>query len=133
MKSKLLYEIDPLTGTALRQLPKIAIYPKSHYVIAPERYERAITGIEEELDERIAYFRKTNQLLEAQRIEQRTKFDLEMIRTMGYCHGIENYSRHLSGRQPGEPPPTLLDYFTKDYLLIVDESHATVPTVWRDV
>ncbi|MEZ4344583.1 MAG: excinuclease ABC subunit UvrB [Nitrospirales bacterium] len=122
-----LYEIDPLTGTSLRTLPKIAVYPKSHYVIAPDRYEQAISGIEEELEARIAYFRKTNQLLEAQRIEQRTKFDLEMIRTMGYCHGIENYSRHLSGRCPGEPPPTLLDYFPKDFLLIVDESHATVP------
>jgi excinuclease ABC subunit B len=122
-----IYEIDPLTGTSLRKLPKVAIYPKSHYVIAPDRYEQAITGIEEELDERIAYFRRTNQLLEAQRIEQRTRFDLEMIRTMGYCHGIENYSRHLSGRAPGDPPPTLLDYFPKDFLLIVDESHATVP------
>jgi excinuclease ABC subunit B len=122
-----LYEIDPLTGASLRKLPKVAIYPKSHYVIAPDRYEQAITGIEEELEERIAYFRRTNQLLEAQRIEQRTKFDLEMIRTMGYCHGIENYSRHLSGRRPGEPPPTLLDYFPKDFLLIVDESHVTVP------
>lgn len=122
-----IYEIDPLTGSSLRKLPKVAIYPKSHYVIAPDRYEQAITGIEEELEERIAYFRRTNQLLEAQRIEQRTRFDLEMIRTMGYCHGIENYSRHLSGRAPGEPPPTLLDYFPKDFLLIVDESHATVP------
>jgi excinuclease ABC subunit B len=98
-------------------------------LIAPDRYERAITGIEEELDERIAHFKKHNQLLEAQRIAQRTKFDLEMIRAMGYCHGIENYSRHLSGRAPGEPPPTLIDYFPKDYLLIVDESHATIPQV----
>ncbi len=122
-----IYEIDPLTGTSLRKLPKIAVYPKSHYVIAPDRYQDAIKGIEEELEERIAYFERTNQLLEAQRIEQRTRFDLEMIRTMGYCHGIENYSRHLSGRQPGEPPPTLLDYFPKDFLLIVDESHATIP------
>src|SRR5207244_5984862 len=84
---------------------------------------------EAELEERMASFKKTGQLLEAQRIEQRTRFDLEMIRAMGYCHGIENYSRHLSGRQPGEPPPTLLDYFPKDYLLIVDESHATIPQV----
>ena len=122
-----IYEIDPLTGTTLRPLPKVAIYPKSHYVIAPDRYERAISGIEEELEERLTYFRQTNQLLEAQRLEQRTRFDLEMIRTMGYCHGIENYSRHLSGRKPGEPPPTLLDYFSKDFLLIVDESHATIP------
>ncbi len=124
-----IHEIDPLTGKSLRKLPKIAVYPNTHYLIAPDRYERAITGIEEELDERVAYFKKQNQLVEAQRIAQRTKFDLEMIRAMGYCHGIENYSRHLSGRSPGEPPPTLIDYFPKDFLLIVDESHATVPQV----
>src|SRR5262249_16443250 len=124
-----IHEIDPLTGKSIRKLPKVAIYPNTHYLIAPDRYERAITGIEEELDERVAYFKKQNQLLEAQRITQRTKFDLEMIRAMGYCHGIENYSRHLSGRSAGEPPPTLLDYFPKDFLLIVDESHATIPQV----
>ena len=124
-----IHEIDPLTGKSIRKLPKIAIYPNTHYLIAPDRYERAITGIEDELDARIAYFKQQNQLLEAQRIAQRTKFDLEMIRAMGYCHGIENYSRHLSGRAPGEPPPTLIDYFPKDYLLIVDESHATIPQV----
>ncbi len=124
-----IHEIDPLTGKSLGKLPKIAIYPNTHYLIAPDRYERAITGIEEELDERVMYFRKAGRLLEAQRIEQRTKFDLEMIRAMGYCHGIENYSRHLSGRKSGEPPPTLLDYFPKDFLLIVDESHAMVPQV----
>ncbi|MCI0427602.1 MAG: excinuclease ABC subunit UvrB [Nitrospiraceae bacterium] len=122
-------EIDPLTGKSLRKLPKVAVYPNTHYLIAPDRYERAITGIEEELDERVAYFKKQNQLVEAQRIAQRTKFDLEMIRAMGYCHGIENYSRHLSGRAPGEQPPTLIDYFPKDFLLIVDESHATIPQV----
>ena len=120
-------EIDPLTGKVLGRLSKIPIYPKSHYVIAPDRYEGALKGIEEELEERIVYFTKNGQLLEAQRIEQRTRFDLEMIRAMGYCHGIENYSRHLSGRAPGEPPPTLLDYFSKDYLLVVDEAHVTVP------
>ena len=124
-----IHEIDPLTGKPIRKLPKIAVYPNTHYLIAPDRYERAITGIEDELDERIAFFKKNNQLLEAQRLAQRTKFDLEMIRAMGYCHGIENYSRHLSGRAPGEPPPTLIDYFPKDYLLIVDESHATIPQV----
>ena len=124
-----IHEIDPLTGKSLRKLPKVAIYPNTHYLIAPDRYERAITGIEEELDERVAYFKKQNQLVEAQRIAQRTKFDLEMIRAMGYCHGIENYSRHLSGRAAGEQPPTLLDYFPKDFLLIVDESHATIPQV----
>jgi len=124
-----IHEIDPLTGKSLRKLPKVAIYPNTHYLIAPDRYELAITGIEEELDERVAYFKKQNQLVEAQRIAQRTKFDLEMIRAMGYCHGIENYSRHLSGRAPGEQPPTLIDYFPKDFLLIVDESHATIPQV----
>ena len=124
-----IHEIDPLTGKSLGKLPKVAIYPNTHYLIAPDRHERAIAGIETELDERVSYFRKHGQLVEAQRIEQRTKFDLEMIRAMGYCHGIENYSRHLSGRAPGEPPPTLLDYFPKDFLLIIDESHATVPQV----
>ncbi len=124
-----IHEIDPLTGKSLRKLPKVAVYPNTHYLIAPDRYERAITGIEEELDERVAHFKKQNQLVEAQRIAQRTKFDLEMIRAMGYCHGIENYSRHLSGRAAGEQPPTLLDYFPKDFLLIVDESHATIPQV----
>jgi len=124
-----IHEIDPLTGKSLGKLPKVTVYPNTHYLIAPDRYERAITGIEEELEERVAYFKKQNQLVEAQRIAQRTKFDLEMIRAMGYCHGIENYSRHLSGRAPGEQPPTLLDYFPKDFLLIVDESHATIPQV----
>jgi len=124
-----IHEIDPLTGKSLGKLPKVAVYPNTHYLIAPDRYERAIAGIEEELEERVAYFKKAGQLVEAQRIEQRTRFDLEMIRAMGYCHGIENYSRHLSGRAPGEPPPTLLDYFPKDFLLIVDESHATIPQV----
>jgi excinuclease ABC subunit B len=124
-----IHEIDPLTGKSIGKLPKVAIYPNTHYLIAPDRYQRAITGIEEELDERVAYFKRQNQLLEAQRLTQRTKFDLEMIRAMGYCHGIENYSRHLSGRASGEPPPTLIDYFPKDFLLIVDESHATIPQV----
>ena len=120
-------EIDPLTGAVLGRLSRVPIYPKSHYVIAPDRYDRALRGIEEELQERLACFREQGQLLEAQRVEQRTNFDLEMIRAMGYCHGIENYSRHLSGRAQGEPPPTLLDYFPKDWLLIVDESHVTIP------
>ena len=122
-------EFDPLLGTPLRKLDKIAIYPNSHYVIPESRMKAAIDGIHEELRERIQYFRKMNKLIEAQRVEQRTMFDLEMIQEMGYCHGIENYSRHLSGRAPGEPPPTLLDYFPKDYLLVVDESHATIPQI----
>ncbi len=124
-----IHEIDPLTGKSLRKLPKIAIYPNTHYLIAPDRYERALSGIEDELEQRLAELKRAGQLVEAQRLAQRTKFDLEMIRAMGYCHGIENYSRHLSGRVPGEPPPTLLDYFPKDFLLIVDESHATIPQV----
>jgi excinuclease ABC subunit B len=122
-------EFDPLLGTALNKLEKVAVYPNSHYVIPETRMKAAIDGIHDELRERIQYFRKENKLIEAQRIEQRTLFDLEMIQEMGYCHGIENYSRHLSGRAPGEPPPTLLDYFPKDYLLIVDESHATIPQI----
>jgi excinuclease ABC subunit B len=122
-------EFDPLLGTALKKLEKVAIYPSSHYVIPDSRIKTAMDGIHDELRQRIQYFRKMNKLIEAQRIEQRTMFDLEMIQEMGYCHGIENYSRHLSGRQPGEPPPTLIDYFPKDYLLFVDESHATIPQI----
>jgi excinuclease ABC subunit B len=120
---------DPLLGTARQKLEKVAIYPGSHYVIPESRMKAAVDGIHEELRERIQQFRRMNKLIEAQRIEQRTMFDLEMIQEMGYCHGIENYSRHLSGRAPGEPPPTLLDYFPKDFLLVVDESHATVPQI----
>ncbi|HUK55782.1 MAG TPA: excinuclease ABC subunit UvrB [Nitrospiria bacterium] len=124
-----LSEIDPLRGEVLRRLPKIAIHPNSHYVIPPDRFQQALEGIASELEERIRFFRNEGRLLEAQRIDQRTRFDLEMIREVGYCHGIENYSRHLSGRRPGEPPPTLLDYFPSNYLLIIDESHATVPQI----
>jgi excinuclease ABC subunit B len=124
-----LSELDPLTGKVVRQLTKAPIYPGSHYVIPPDRMDRALAGIKAELEERVAYFTRRNQLVEAQRIEQRTHFDLEMIREIGFCQGIENYSRHLSGRAPGEPPPTLIDYFPKDFLLIVDESHVTIPQV----
>ncbi len=122
-------EVDPLRGVITQRLEKIAIYPGSHYVIPPERLEHALYGIEAELQERIKYFHDRKMLLEAQRIEQRTGFDLEMIREIGYCQGIENYSRHLSGRSTGEPPPTLLDYLPKDFLLLIDESHATVPQI----
>ncbi len=122
-------EFDPLLGTPLRKLEKVAIYPNSHYVIPDSRMKAAVDGIHDELRNRIQHFRRENKLIEAQRIEQRTLFDLEMIQEMGYCHGIENYSRHLSGRAPGEPPPTLLDYFPKDYLVFIDESHATVPQI----
>lgn len=122
-------EIDPLRGQVLRRLDKIAIYPASHYVTTPDRMELAITAIRHELKERLAQLRAENKLLEAQRIEQRTLYDLEMLQEMGFCSGIENYSRHLTGRAPGEPPPTLLNYFSGDWLLFVDESHVTVPQV----
>jgi excinuclease ABC subunit B len=122
-------EIDPLRGQVLRRLDKVAIYPASHYVTTPERMELAIAGIRQELAERIAALRAESKLLEAQRLEQRTLYDLEMLREMGFCNGIENYSRHLTGRAPGEPPPTLLNYFPDDWLLFIDESHVTVPQV----
>jgi len=120
-------EIDPLTGKAIKPLNRITIYPATHYVTTVDIRERAIRHIKEELEEQITYFRSQNKLLEAQRIEERTRFDLEMMLEIGYCHGIENYSRHLTGRAPGEHPPTLLDYFPKDFLVIIDESHITVP------
>ncbi len=122
-----LSEIDPLRGNIRKRLSKAAIYPGTHYVLPRHRLKRALESIKIELGERIRYFENQNRLLEAQRIEQRTNFDLEMIKEIGYCHGIENYSRHLSGRMPGEPPPTLLDYFPKGFLLIIDESHVTIP------
>jgi len=120
-------EIDPLTGRSGMRLSRVTVYPATHYVTTTEIRERAIGDIKEELKERVAAFRSMDKLLEAQRVEERTLFDLEMMIEMGYCHGIENYSRHLTGRSPGEPPPTLLDYFPRDYLVIVDESHITVP------
>ena len=120
-------EIDPLTGKAIKPLNRITIYPATHYVTTVDIRERAIRQIKEELEEQITWFRSQNKLLEAQRIEERTRFDLEMMLEIGYCHGIENYSRHLTGRAPGEHPPTLLDYFPKDFLVIIDESHITVP------
>ena len=120
-------EIDPLTGKTIRALNRITIYPATHYVTTTAIRERAITHIKEELEEQLQVFRSQNKLLEAQRIEERTRFDLEMMIEMGYCHGIENYSRHLTGRSPGEPPPTLLDYFPKNFLVIIDESHITIP------
>lgn len=124
---KALSEIDPLRGKILQPLEKVPIYPGSHYVTPGDQLQRAIQSIREELHERVAWFKAQNRLLEAQRLEQRTNFDLEMLQELGYCKGIENYSRHLTGRRPGEPPPTLLDYYPKDYLLFIDESHVTVP------
>ncbi|HET6421244.1 MAG TPA: excinuclease ABC subunit UvrB [Geobacteraceae bacterium] len=122
-------EIDPLRGQVLQRLPKCAIYPASHYVANRETLERAIEQIRVELEERIRWFRERNMLLEAQRIEQRTFFDIEMMEEMGFCQGIENYSRHFDGRAQGEPPYTLLDYFPGDFLMFIDESHITVSQV----
>jgi excinuclease ABC subunit B len=122
-------EIDPLRGQVLQRLPKCAVYPASHYVANRETLERAVEGIRLELEERIRWFREQNMLLEAQRIEQRTFFDIEMMEEMGFCQGIENYSRHFDGRAPGEPPYTLLDYFPRDFILFIDESHITVSQV----
>ncbi|MCX8116892.1 MAG: excinuclease ABC subunit UvrB [Desulfobacterota bacterium] len=120
-------EIDPLRGKVLQPLEKVPIYPGSHYVAPPEQLQIAIQNIRQELKERVAWFRSQNKHVEAQRLEQRTNFDLEMLQELGYCQGIENYSRHLTGRAPGEPPPVLLDYFPRDFLLFIDESHVTVP------
>src|SRR3974390_3218696 len=124
-----LSQIDPLFGTVKQKYSRLPIYPKSHYVVQPERKAQAIESIVSELTEWVAGLESQGRMVEAQRVHQRTRFDLEMIKSMGYCHGIENYSRHFSGRLPGAPPPTLLDYFPRDYLLFVDESHATIPQV----
>ena len=124
-----IHQIDPLKGQRLARVGQVAIYPASHYVTPEDQLERAIEGIKEELAERLEFFRSQNRLLEAQRLEQRTLFDIEMLREIGYCHGIENYSRHLTGRKPGEPPPTLMDYLLKDALIIIDESHVAVPQI----
>ena len=118
---------DPLTQKHIREIDRIGIYPASHYVTPKETLDRAIQSIREELLERVAFFESQNLLIEAQRIEQRTMFDLEMIKEVGYCQGIENYSRHLTNREKNEPPPTLLDYFPDDSLFMIDESHATIP------
>ncbi len=122
-------EIDHLTGELKKVLTHVAIYPASHYVIGEEKREKALNEIERELEERIKYFNDEGKFIEAQRIEQRTRYDLEMLREIGFCNGIENYSRILSGRRPGSPPATLLDFFGDDFLLIIDESHVTLPQV----
>ena len=120
-------EIDPLRGKTLRQLKKVTIYPASHYVTPDLVRRQAMAAIEAELDERVRWFRAHEKLLEAQRLEERTRFDLEMMKELGFCHGIENYSRHLTGRAAGEPPPTLLDYLPRESLVVIDESHITIP------
>jgi excinuclease ABC subunit B len=124
-----LAQIDPLFGTVKQKYHRLPIYPKSHYVMKPERKMAAVDSILEELKWWEAELEKQGRMVESQRIHQRTRFDLEMIKEMGYCHGIENYSRHFTGRLPGEPPPTLLDYVPRDYLMFIDEAHQTVPQV----
>ncbi|MBU7031154.1 MAG: DEAD/DEAH box helicase family protein, partial [Theionarchaea archaeon] len=120
---------DPITGKPKEYIPCMDIYPARHYVTPEEKTRNALKTIERELEERITAFKSQGKLLEAQRIEQRTRFDLEMLREMGYCPGIENYSRHFDGRHPGEPPYTLMDYFPSDFILIIDESHVTIPQI----
>ena len=122
-------EINPLTGKAIGTREHVLVPPASQYVTSKQKMERAIVTIEEELEERIKYFKSQNKLIEAQRIEERTNFDIEMMKETGFCQGIENYSRHMSGRKAGSPPYTLFDYFPKDFLLLIDESHATIPQV----
>ncbi len=124
-----LSEFDPLTGDRIRKLDRIAIFPNSHWITPRERLEPAMKNIEAEMAERVEFFLREGKPLEAQRIEQRTRFDMEMLTEFGYCHGIENYSRHLSGRAPGQAPYTLIDYFPEDFLIVIDESHATVPQI----
>ncbi len=120
---------DPLTGEIINRVPRYTVYPKTHYVTPRDRILGVLDDIREELKDRLKILKDANKLVEAQRLEQRTRFDLEMIKELGYCNGIENYSRYLSGREPGEPPPTLFDYLPKDALLIIDESHVTVPQI----
>ncbi len=120
-------EFDVVSGKTIRNLGKITIYPATHYIAPQERLKWAVKEIRKELEERVKYFLSKNKLLEAQRLQQRTNYDLEFLEELGYCKGIENYSRYLTGRAPGEPPPTLLDYFPKDFLIVIDESHVTIP------
>src|SRR6476659_3000172 len=119
--------IDPVTGENLRDMPRVQIFPATHYVAGDERMRTAVVGIEAELQERLAWFEANGKLLEAQRLRMRTQYDLEMIQEVGYCNGIENYSMHIDVRSPGQPPFTLLDYFPKDFLLVIDESHQAIP------
>ena len=124
-----LVEINPLTGRVTANRTHVIIFPNSHYVTTSDKMQRALDSIEKEKEERVKYFKENNKLIEAQRIEERTNFDIEMMKETGFCQGIENYSRHISDRAPGSPPFTLFDYFPKDFLLLIDESHATIPQV----
>ena len=122
-------EINPVTGKSIGTRSHVMVFPNSHYVTSKEKMERALITIEQEMNERVEYFKSQNKLIEAQRIQERTNFDMEMMKETGFCQGIENYSRHISGREPGSAPFTLFDYFPKDFLLLIDESHATIPQV----
>jgi excinuclease ABC subunit B len=122
-------EINPLTGKSIGTREHVMIFPNSHYVTSSDKMEKALQSIQEEMEEQVKFFKSQNKLIEAQRIEERTNFDLEMMKETGFCQGIENYSRHISGREPGSPPFTLFDYFPDDFLLLIDESHATIPQV----
>ncbi|MDY0132080.1 MAG: excinuclease ABC subunit UvrB [Desulforegulaceae bacterium] len=124
-----IYEIDPLKGTSIRKIPRVSIFPGSHYVTQQNKRNKAITNIKKELRERTKWFRRENKLIEEQRIDERTRYDLEMMQELGFCNGIENYSRHLTGRKPGEPPPTMIDYFQDDFFVVLDESHIGVPQI----
>src|SRR3954452_17103451 len=124
-----LYYLNPLTGDVVKQVDELRIFPATHYVAGPDRMERAVHDIEQELEERLAELERQGKLLEAQRLRMRTQYDLEMIRQVGFCSGIENYSRHIDGRGPGTAPATLIDYFPDDFLLVIDESHVTVPQI----
>ena len=124
-----LYEFDSLSGKTIRRLTKIMLFPNSHWITPKARINRAISAINKELDDRLTFFLQNGKELEAKRLEQKTRFDIEMLKEFGYCHGIENYSRHLSGRSPGEPSSCLIDYFSEDLLIFIDESHATVPQI----
>jgi len=126
-KIEAISQIDPLTGKVIKRKDKLIVYPAKHFVTTKDKLKKALLSIEEELKQRLKYFKKEGKLLEAQRLEQRTKYDLEMLKEVGYCSGIENYSRHISGRKSGEPPATLLDYFPFGFMMFIDESHVTIP------
>lgn len=122
-------EVEPLSGKVHAELNHIAVFPASHYVVSQDKIKAACDHIEKEMEERVRFFKGEDKLIEAQRIAERTNFDIEMLRETGFCSGIENYSRHLNGTQPGEPPMTLMDFFQDDYLIIIDESHMTIPQI----
>ena len=124
---------DPLTGALIKEVPRVSIFPKTHYVTSKNVIDKAIIDIKKELKTRLVELKSQNKLLEVQRLEERTNYDLEMMSELGYCNGVENYSRYLSGRKAGQPPPCLFDYIPENAILFVDESHVSVPQNWRNV